>query len=213
MNRNSTIALLRSRFDKVEDCGSDLVRAERRHDGKAISVLYFDFSDVLASRDFDLQNYLQRSFASDFYKHEGSLQWNFYLYFVLDKPSFAKLENTLRYRVESDRTFARKFVKEQGELNDDLENPLVDSLKVERPAQDIASRWTDELKKVGLGCVADPAAEYANTVRDYLADGTETARRVAVFPDGAPNGEFIKRIRRISATILNTANSSSEPLI
>ncbi len=195
MNRNSTIALLRSRFEKVEDCGPDLVRAERRHDGKAMSVLYFDFSEVLASSDFDLQNYLQKSFASDFYKNEGSLQWNYYLYFVLDKRSFSKLESPLRRRVESDRTFARKFIKEQGELNDDLENPLADSLKVEKPTQDIASRWTEELKKVGLGSVSDPAAEYANSVRDYLAEGTETVRRVTALPDGAPDGEFIRHIR------------------
>src|SRR5687767_3921602 len=104
MNRNSTLSIINSRFDNVEERGSDIVRAEKRRAGKTISVHYFDFSEGIAKDGFDLQNYLQNSFASDFYKTEGSLQWNYYLYFILDKLTFGKVSETpLLKQIESDQ--------------------------------------------------------------------------------------------------------------
>lgn len=160
-----------------------------------MSILYFDFSQVVGKGEFDLKEYLQTSFASDFYKNEGSLQWNYYLYFVLDRLTYGRVAETpLLARIESDRTFARKFIKEQGELNKELGAPFIEALKVEKPSQDLASLWTEELKKAGLGKVADPSAEYANAVRDYLTESVETVRRVTALPDVAENGEFIRSL-------------------
>ena len=184
MNRDSTVRIIRSRFDNVEERSSGIVRAEKRRDGKTMSVHYFDFSEVLAEEEFDLQTYLQQSFASDFYKTEGSLQWNYYLYFVVDKLTFGKIsESPILKQIESDRTFARKFVRAQTELNTDLDSPFVETFKVGTVSQDIASLWTEELKNAELGKVADPAAEYAKAVRDYLDGTTEAAKRaVTVVP-------------------------------
>lgn len=196
MNRDSTVRILRSRFDNVDEPTADVVRAEKRRDGKPMSVHYFDFSEALAKEDFDLHNYLQRSFASEFYKTEGSLQWNYYLYFVVDKPTYDKIfESPLIRQIESDRTFARKFVREQAELNKELDSPFAETLKVGKLSQDIASLWTEELKDAGLGKVADPAAEYTKAIRDYLDGTTEVVKRAVALPDTVANGEFIQNIR------------------
>ena len=196
MNRDSTVKIIRSRFGNVEARSSDIVRAEKRRDGKTMSVHYFDFSEALANEEFDLQNYLQQSFASEFYKIEGSLQWNYYLYFVVDKLTFEKISKSpILRQIESDRTFARKFVREQTDLNKDLDSPLVETLKVGKVSQDIASLWTEELKNAGLGKVADPAAEYTKAVRDYLDGTSEVLKRAVTLPDAVAGGQFIQNLR------------------
>lgn len=93
MNKDKTISLIRERFKNVTEISPDLIRAERRANGSVIGVFYFDFGQPLKAEDFDLEHYLQKNITNDFYKHEGSLQWNYYLYFVLDKPLFDRLRN------------------------------------------------------------------------------------------------------------------------
>ena len=195
MNRESTVKIIRSHFENVQEDGSAVVRAEKRREGKTMSVHYFDFSEAAAKEDFSLKNYLQHSFASDFYKNEGSLQWNYYLYFVFDKVNFARISGTPKLRqIESDRTFARKFVKEQAQLNEDLNAPFVQALKVGKVSLDIASVWTEQLKNAGLDTVADPTVEYAKAVRDYLDGTTEKTKRAVTPPPAVANGRFIQHL-------------------
>ena len=81
MNPDRTITLLRQRFGAVEQTAERLFRAERRNQNNPLGVFYFDFSDRILAPEFDLQRYSHEHIASDFYRHEGSVQWNYYLYF------------------------------------------------------------------------------------------------------------------------------------
>src|SRR5258706_14417989 len=94
MNKDRTLGLIRKQFADVRDIGVDVVRAERRHKQALLGVFFFDLSEAVANADFNLPDYLQRNIATDFYRHEGSLQWNYYLYFVLGKQSYQNLLKT-----------------------------------------------------------------------------------------------------------------------
>ena len=76
-----------------------IIRAERHHRASGVAVYYFDFSERPKEVEFNLTEYLQKYVASDYYLHQGSLQWNYYLYFLLEKDAIARL----REKLESSR--------------------------------------------------------------------------------------------------------------
>lgn len=196
MNKNLTINVLQEHFSNLTPAGPEVIRAERRHGDKPIGVFYFDFSESVIRPEFDLLKYMQERIASDFYKHEGSLQWNYYLYFVLDKVAFRNFRNTPKAAdIEADRTFARKFIREQATLDAELKQPLASILHATKPHQDVASRWVEALKDAGLARIADPNAEYESTVRLYLS-GTPVSRGNSshVVNAAVPDGRFIRSL-------------------
>jgi DNA repair exonuclease SbcCD ATPase subunit len=196
MNTDRTLQLIREHFGNVTEAATDVVRTERRYRGEPLAVFYFDFSQTVARPDFDLQAYLQQRIASDFYKHEGALQWNYYLNFVLEKAAFQRFRSTPEAaKIEADRTFARKRIWEQETLNADLSQPLAATLQSTKPSQDVASRWVAKLKEAGLERIADPAVEYAQVVRDCLAGETKTSKSLpATQLPPVQNGRFIHRL-------------------
>ncbi|MGO8926969.1 MAG: AAA family ATPase [Limisphaerales bacterium] len=199
MNKDKTIRLLEGqRYTNLTEVGPDVIRVERRHKGESVGVFYFDFSGVVALPDFDLQTYLQKQIASDFYKHEGALQWNYYLNFVLEKAAFRSFYATPRAaKVEADRTFARKRIWEQETLNAELAQPLAATIHSAPPSQDIASRWVEALKEAGLGRIAEPTAEYTQIVKDYLSGESKARKGISSIPAGSvPNGRFIRLLHR-----------------
>jgi len=198
MNKDSTLQLLRDRFVNLTEAGSDVIRAERQYSGAPLGVFYFDFSEKIVLPDFDLRTYSLERIASDFYKHEGSLQWNYYLYFVLENATFQRIRGTPKaVEIEADRTFARKFIREQETLNAELAQPLSATLHSATLSQDIASRWVEALKEAGLEQIANPKAEYAKVVRDYLAGESKVPKSPSNKPAAAvPNGRFIHWLHR-----------------
>ncbi len=196
MNKNPTLQLVRERFGNYTEVATDIFRAEHRYNAQPISVLYFDFSQAVTHPDFDLRAYAQEWISYDFYKHEDSLQWNYYLYFVLDRDAFRKFHsNPKAADIEADRTFARKFIREQATLDSELKQPLASVLHATEPSQDIASRWVEELTDAGLEKIADPATEYDPLVRQVLL-GTSTTRNTSprVLTAHVENGRFVRSL-------------------
>src|SRR5215813_8782332 len=112
MNIEKNLSLIQNRFSNLQKVEPEVFRAERSSNGFVIGVFYFDFGQPLRRSTFSLHDYLQQRIATDFYQHEGSLQWNYYLYFILEKQLFNKLcKNGTATNIEADRVFARKFVK------------------------------------------------------------------------------------------------------
>lgn len=188
--------LIRERFRNLTEPAPDIVRAEQHYKGLPLSVYYFDFTQVVARPDFDLRAYTQDRIASDFYQHEGSLQWNYYLYFVLESAALQKLQaEKLVAPIEGDRSFARKFIRDEKSLNQELSEPLAQTLHTTELAQDIASRWVKALSDAGLGQIADPNADYKPAIRDYLAGKSTRPPSAAVgVTTPAANGRFIQML-------------------
>jgi exonuclease SbcC len=196
MNKERTLNLIRDRFVNLTDSATDVVRAERRYNDAPMGVFYFDFSQTVATDSFDLRSYLQERIATDFYRHEGSLQWNYYLYFLLDNTALLRLRATPKAaQIEADRTFARKFLRDPEGLENELSHPLAGTLQSTPRAQDIASRWVEALRDAGLGRIADPTADYAPTIRDFLAGVTKKTAVASRFPIApVSNGRFIRSL-------------------
>ena len=87
VNTSTTMRLIRENYSNVVTLDSKVVRAERTFNSSSIAISYFDFSEIINGPQFDLTEYIQEIIADDFYKNEGSLQWNYYLYFVLRSRS------------------------------------------------------------------------------------------------------------------------------
>lgn len=176
MNKNHTIEILRQHYANLVPTGPEIFRAEQQYNEKAISVFYFDLSESVTREKFDLHTYMQERIASDFYKHEGSLQWNYYLYFVLDSDTYRDFRSTpMAAKIEADQSFARKFIQEQRTLENEIKRPLASVLHATEPSRDIASRWVEELTDAGLGRIADPTIGYEPLVSQVVR-GTLTPR-------------------------------------
>jgi hypothetical protein len=196
MNKAPTLQLLRDHFQSLEEVGPDIIRAERRHKGLPFGIYYFDFSQSVARPEFNLAAFVQQRIATDFYKHEGSMQWNYYLTFVLESATYRSLSTSRIAAIESDRTFARKRVRDADMLKVELETPLSATLHATKLTQDIASRWVKALGDVGLAGIADPSANYAPTIRHYLERTNPPSQAKAVaMPEGdTEKGQFLQRL-------------------
>jgi recombinational DNA repair ATPase RecF len=196
VNKAPTLQLLRNQFQSVAEVGPEVVRAERQHQGVPFGIFYFDFSQSVARPDFNLSAFVQEQVATDFYKHEGSLQWNYYLYFVLETANFRNLSTPRITAIEADRTFARKYVRDTGTLNRELGSPLSATLHATEQTQDIASRWVKALSAAGLAGIADPSADYAPTIRHYLERAAPPgATKLTTLPEkDAEKGQYLQRL-------------------
>jgi len=196
MNKIPTLQLLRDHFQSLEEIGPDTIRAERRHKGLPFGIYYFDFSQSVARPEFNLAAFVQQRIATDFYKHEGSMQWNYYLTFVLESATYRSLSTSRIAAIESDRTFARKRVRDAAMLKVELETPLSATLHATKLTQDIASRWVKALGDAGLAGIADPSADYAPTIRHYLERATPPSQTTTapILEGAVENGQFLQRL-------------------
>ena len=146
MNTDRVFSLIKSRFPQnLRFLSPRVVRAEKMYRDILIGILYFDLSQGAGHGDFELSDYLQRYLARDYYSHEGSLQWNYYLYFVMEKDSLRSLREAGKAStIESDRTFARKFVTDEAWLEEELLGTPTAELLAARPPADLVSAWTEK---------------------------------------------------------------------
>jgi len=170
MNIQKNLSLIQNRFRDLKPVGTDVFRAERRSNGFTLGVFYFDFGQPLRKSTFKLNEYLQQVIATDFYQHEGSLQWNYYLYFILDNPLFSRLsKDGTAATIEADRVFARKFVKSEELFDKELTQPLAERVGTTHPPKDIATAWTKALTDGGLGKICDSKVPYTRVVEEFLS--------------------------------------------
>lgn len=170
MNIKKSLSLIEGRFRDLKTVGSDVFRAERKSNGFTIGVFFFDFGQPLKMAAFDLKQYLQQVVATDYYQHEGSLQWNYYLYFILDDPLFNKLwKDGTAAKIEADRVFARKFVKSEELFDRELSEPLAEQVGATHPPKDIAAAWIQGLTEGGLSKISDSSVPYTRVVEEFLS--------------------------------------------
>jgi CheY-like chemotaxis protein len=168
-----------------------------RYDGKTRGVWYFDFSQVAAAPDFDLAGYQQKYLAPDFYQNEGSIQWNYYLYFILEQSNFTAVEASgFGKKIELERTFARKFVRNEASFIKEYSENLNTTLFTGEKPKDIASYWVEELNNAGLGQIADVSIPYTKIVDDYLKARATTSVLPQQPKNGSsvPNGRFLNEL-------------------
>jgi exonuclease SbcC len=195
LNKQRTISLIRERFKTLTEPGAELVRAEQRHENASLAVFYFDFSQAPAKDGFSLTNYLQENLANDFYQHEGSLQWNYYLYFVLEKELLQHIrQNGKLAEIEGDRTFARKFFRDEAALEQELQTRFALAVYGSSPPKDLAAAWTEKLIQAGYGSICNPNAAYTEIVKGILHGKPSTATQSSPIVNNVQPGKHIERI-------------------
>lgn len=143
--------LVSTNFSDVQQIDDSVIRITKKAGELPFAVYYFDVGEELPGTKKELIKYLDRVIGSHYFQGQKSLQWNNYLYFV---TSEVRLKNNkviqTKKLIESDRTYARKFVISEDEL-DSILTPKIITPEDATPHASILSIWTDRLDKAGFG--------------------------------------------------------------
>ena len=141
---------LARRFPDVERVHDSVIRFTRRVKGKPFAVYYVGVDDHLPATREELSAYQDRIIGTHYFDGQKSLQWSNYFYFLVSDD----LLKTAQFRkakevIEDDRTYARKFIITEADLDSAIEPPTVrpsESL----PEAGILSTWMTTLATASL---------------------------------------------------------------
>jgi energy-coupling factor transporter ATP-binding protein EcfA2 len=137
-------------FSAVEQVSDSIICSTRRAGELPFAVYYFDIAQELPETQETLTKYQDRVIGSRYFEGSKSLQWSNYLYFITSGDRLASGElGRAKELIERDRSYARKFVISEEEL-DSVLKPLVIVPSNATPHASILSVWKDLLVKAGL---------------------------------------------------------------
>lgn len=137
-------------FSDVEQVDNSIIRFIRKAGELPFAVYYVDVADDLPETQEMLTKYQDRVIGSHYFEGKKSLQWSNYLYFITSRDRLASREvRQAKELIERDRSYARKFVIPEEELDSVLKPPVV-ALADATPHASILSVWTDRLVEAGL---------------------------------------------------------------
>ncbi|UJW79455.1 hypothetical protein [Hydrogenophaga sp. SL48] len=175
MNLQSAREKLGQKFADVSEVAAGVLRGVRRNGKRDVAAYVFDLNNRLPETVGGLSEYLDEVMGPAYFNRDASpdLRWNSYLYFVVDgghanNPEFQVAKRNL----ESDRSYARKFVVAEEELDRVLSE--LDSIAVtdeSASSTDIVKAWSDGLGAVGLADILDGDRPIADVVRS-ISSGT-----------------------------------------
>ncbi|WP_447982595.1 AAA family ATPase [Achromobacter kerstersii] len=175
MNLQAAREKLGRKLTNVSEVAAGVLRGIRRSNDRDVAAYVFDLNNRLPDTVGELSSYLDEVMAPAYFDKEASpdLRWNNYLYFVVDKgsdgnPAF----RATKRNVEADRSYARKFVVNEEDLDrvlDELDSVAVGDESL--AATDIVRVWSDGLSAVGLEDVLDGERPIADVVRS-ISSGT-----------------------------------------
>lgn len=165
MNTVNIEKKIKRKFPNTKKVDKDILRCEHWNKNKVIAIYYFDYSQKILRKDFDITNYQIKLISTDYYAHEGYLQWNYYLYFVCDKRDLRKIDKS---KVQENTEYARKCFLTPQELDNLLEREsYILSMVQGEMKEDISITWIKELSKNDLdGVYLDNS--YKDVVENYI---------------------------------------------
>ncbi len=175
MNIQLTQERLRRKLTNVTEVATGVLRGIRRSNQRDVAAYVFDLNNRLPSTVGELSNYLDEVMGRDYFDKNLSpdLRWNNYLYFVVKKDSLGNPDfQTSKRNMEADRSYARKFIVVEEELDRVLDE--IDSVAVVEKfvaTTDVVKSWSDELSPIGLEDILDGDRPIADVVRS-IASGT-----------------------------------------
>ncbi|MHA1236461.1 MAG: hypothetical protein ACTSQ9_02240 [Candidatus Hodarchaeales archaeon] len=118
--------LVSTNFSDVQQIDDSVIRITKKVGELPFAVYYFDVGEELPGTKKELIKYLDRVIGSHYFQGQKSLQWNNYLYFVISKIRL-KQKEVIRTKklIETDRTYARKFVISEDELDSILTPKII----------------------------------------------------------------------------------------
>lgn len=139
-----------ARFPDVEEVDDSVLRFTRRAGKAPFAVYYLDIAQDLPGTPESLTKYQDRVIGSHYFEGTKSLQWSNYVYFVTTADRLASSEvRKAKDLIEGDRSYARKFVISEEEL-DSVLTPVVIAPADATPRANVLSVWIDRLVEAGL---------------------------------------------------------------
>lgn len=175
MNANDLLYQLRQRFDNcVVDMEHNVVRCEHLVGNVVRSVYFFCPIGTLPSST-ELGQLQEQVVAPSYYLATDASRWNHFLVFVTASPAISDQDRLERGRIEADKSYARKIVVPDAELDTFLGRtearvgPAVH-------ANALQQIWTSELENAGLSAIA------AEDARAPIIRAIRAGRPTAVEP-------------------------------
>jgi DNA repair exonuclease SbcCD ATPase subunit len=175
MNLHAASEKLSRKLINVTEVAAGVLRGIRRSNNRDVAAYVFDLNNHLPDTVGALSNYLDEVMGPAYFDKDTSpdLRWNNYLYFIVDKGTADNQAFQVTKRnVEADRSYARKFVVIEKDLDRVLDE--LDSVAVvdkSAAATDIVQTWSDCLSAVGMEEVLDGERPIADVVRS-ISSGT-----------------------------------------
>jgi len=137
-------------FPDAEQVDDSIIRFTKKMGEQPYAVYYLDITQSLPDSQEELTAYQDRTIGSHYFEGSKSLQWSTYLYFITNYDSLKSDEmNVAKELIERDRSYARKFVIPEDELELIL-SPQVISQEAAAPHAGILSIWTNHLIEANL---------------------------------------------------------------
>lgn len=192
MNNAQIEEAIHKAFSSIQRLASNenLIRCERRIGSALVSIFYFDISDTDLDREFNLKQFMEKNLANDFYQNRGETQWNFYLIFVVNDERHQELISSgTTGIIERERSYARKFVVNEGRLSEFLKGTLAPASAPSLSLVDFAARWKNKLDQSGLAAVYS-SSQRAPLIRSIREGRLETPTQSVDISETAPAFEL-----------------------
>ncbi|SFM28883.1 hypothetical protein [Methanolobus profundi] len=191
-------------FD-VQQVDDTIIRFTKMDGGNPYAICYLDLVEHLPKTPEEINNYQDGVIGPYYFEGKKSLQWNNYLYFILDEERLSE-PDILKARklIESNRTYARKLVISEDKLDSIL--PPANIIPTESTLhKSILSIWTDYLIDAGF----EDAILNKHTMperldlikKSYLESNPEQTSQSLQFPrtshSTTPDVPFIKSMKLI----------------
>jgi Tfp pilus assembly protein PilN len=138
------------RYADVEQVDDSILRFTKKAGERAFAVCYLDIAQQLPGTLESLTRYQDRVIGKRYFEDGKSIQWNNYLYFVTSQDRLITNEaRQAKELIERDRTYARKFVISEEELDSVLTQPVIEIADV-GPRTNVTSLWMERLTEAGL---------------------------------------------------------------
>lgn len=138
-----------SHFSDIQQVEDSVIRFTKKSGQKSYAVYYLDVAKDLPGTQENLNKYQDRVIGRYYFEGQKSLQWSNYLYFITSGDHLAKNEvRQAKELIERDRSYARKFVITEDELDAILSPRKIAS--ADGPHASILSIWTDRLVEAGI---------------------------------------------------------------
>ena len=150
LNFNDMKERVAARFDDMQLVDDSIIRFMKKADQKPYAVCYLDFAKDLPATQEELDKYQDRVIGQYYFEGHQSLQWSNYLYFITSDELLAKSEmRQAKELIERDRSYARKFVIKEEELDSIISPPTIATPDTV-PQTSVLSIWTDRLVNAGI---------------------------------------------------------------
>lgn len=184
-------------FPDVELLTGSVIRFTKKLAGQPYAVYYLDFAEDLPTSKGMLTKYQDRVIGSHYFEGRKSLQWSNYLYFVTSRERLATREVLeAKEIIERDRSYARKFVIPEEEIDLVLAPPVVIPA-TEKPHTGILAVWTEFLIDAGLdkAILSDDDLPTRLRLIEEFSEETAVRQKAPRLDARAKNEPFVRELK------------------